>query len=804
VKPTKLPQDISLYASIDERTTQTRSVSTFQQGLLPYAGTGKRMYGKSLFVQSDTQAINIVSFDGRLTVQGQTQLAIYPSTTEPEVPTVITNLQNRAKNSFAFSSDIGLMVVANGEEDVAILTTANTLVRAGIEAPTAAPTVVIDGAGDLTDTKWMIYRYVYAATTAYPLVENFQDINGNFSPRSNPSPVSVTFQITGGNSQNEVTVTGTTRADITKIWIFRTALSDTADLAEVAADAGLLYYIGEVTNDGTGATVDFIDNLPLNQGNSPIELDNYEAPQFRFVIYEDPYFWGFGNMPYVADATWDNSHSGSTGLVTVSGDDEFFGGRDGQFIRFEGITTGGFDNAGTFYFTQLSGTTGTVYTTDSSTPVALPSTGSGVITIQGNSTVLYRSKYRNPFSWGYTRIIGNVGFPAIWSQKVGGGMGTAIAVVPDQPVLKLDTEFPAQCITFNLLAAGTDQFSATKKVISKVYSTSVHFSQFTAQVQGQLYLWSMDYKNYTILQCNGVSITPVSGPLPLLLRRLTQDRSIQAFSHGIYDSLTECNIIWLTTNDSIFTTNICIYQHGPTGYWGILKDYDVLCSTSIENVDGAGRQTWVGTESGFVGRAFVKDVFNNWLPPSGLYTGVATDACTSTTIVRNVADGDFNIVDDGILGNYVLVVSPDGLTQQLAIISAVIASTLTVDLVLRNDGTAAVTFDPVPDGWSFYIGVIECKHRKYFDFNDPAQDKYVREAWVTADGTSDSTLKLLYYPNRSDTPEVQNDLIKDPNSDAYYQKLLQNSQQRKACGFEVVERGYDAFEFISLALKPAT
>lgn len=805
----KISQEVHTFGSVNERISPTqieRSEVSSAKGVLPWTGGAKRCYGKQLELKVDYNCVGVDSAHPRLVVQTKDSLLVFENTEdiEDQVPTTITGLQNRVRNSVAYAAEIGLMVLANGEDKVKVLTTANTLVRAGIEAPTAAPTVADNGGGTLTNNEWVVYQYVYAATSAYPLVENTVDINGDISPRGNPSPSSATYQITGaGDRQLQITVTKTTRSDITKIWLFRTQLFSSQTLAETAAAAGLLYFIGEATNDGIAGTTTVDDNTLTNIGNSPIELDNFEAPQFRYVIWEDPYFWGFANEPYIATATWDNTHTGATGLVTVSGTDNFFEGRDGQNIRFEGIVTGGYDNAGTFKFLRLTSTTATVYTTDSATPVALPSTGSGTITIQGPPAILYRSKYRNPFSWGFTQVIGSVTLPQLWSLKVGGGFGTAIAVIPDQPTLKVDCEAPAQCVTFNLQAASTDQFAGTKRIISKVYSTSSHFSQFVAQVEGALVLWSMDYKNFVILQSNGVSVTPVAGPLPLLLRRLTRDKTRQKLSHGIYDPETELNVMWLTTDDSAFNINICIYQHGPTGAWGIVDDYDILCSSSIEDENGGGRQTWVGTEAGFIARAFVKDVYNNFLPSSGLYTGTVASA-TSTTISRNPDDGNFNTTDDGLVGNYVLVVSSDGLDVQLGLISQVTSSSLAVELVVRNNGSEEVTFDPVPSStYKFYIGVIECRLRKYFDFGDPALSKYIPEAWVTAQNTTADDIKLLYYPERTETPTYQIDLAKDPDTDAYYQKFAIPSKVQKTVGIEVIERGYDAFEFNSLALKPS-
>lgn len=90
--------------------------------------------------------------------------------------------------------------------------------------------------------------------------------------------------------------------------------------------------------------------------------------------------------------SWDNTNTGTTGKVTRT-TGTWTTAYNGQRLTLSGITTGGIDGSGTFLFLWLTSTTATV-TIDGVTPVALPSTGSGTITIRvttQNPIASYRS-----------------------------------------------------------------------------------------------------------------------------------------------------------------------------------------------------------------------------------------------------------------------------------------------------------------------------------------------------------------------------------------------------------------------------
>lgn len=721
------------------------------------------------------------------------------------VEIILTGTQKRIKDSFASSSEVGLALRSNGEEKVSVIDRNGIVYTAGIPAPTTAITLALGGAGDMPDTKWVSYVYVYVSGL-FPFVENARAINGSVLPRSNSSPVA-TLQITGGDQEIDLLVLKTTDETITKIWVFRTDFFDTEIEAATAAAAGTAYFVTELTNDGIAGTVAYTDNNPV-LGVDQIEVDNYEAPQFNFCVYADPYWWGFGNLPFIAEAVWNNTHTGSTALITISGDDEWFNGRDGQVITFEGITTGGFDNTGGFRFLRLSATTATV-TTDGSTPVALPSTGSGTLTIQGPATTLYRSKPRNPFSWGFTDVIGSVLVPQQFALKVGGGMGTAIAVVPNSALLKLDCEYPSHCLSFNLKAAGTTAFEGTKRTLSNVHSVSAHWSQFPAVTQsGQTVLWGLDFKNFAILQSDGISQQPISNNIPRMLRSLTTDRTKQLLAHGCYDARTELNCIWVTTANAMSLVNYLIYQHAPTGFWGFAQEHDVLCSANIQDSLTGQSKTFVGTQTGFMGQAFCLGTYNNWLPATGSYTGnVLSATATSITVAAPLA---FNIIDDGLIGNWVLVTDEDGGTEQLARISAVTGTVLTFDWIRQYEAPfvpAPNTFNPTPlAGYKFFIGLIECRLLKFFNMGQPQTDKQLMELWLTQQGVDAATAGTFirfYKENQAGYEKIallQNQYA-EQESDAWVCNDTIPSELVKMFGLEFINRGYEQWRFINMALK---
>lgn len=721
--------------------------------------------------------------------------------------TIIASAQHRSKDSFAASPTVGLAVRANGEEKVKVIDAFGNVYPAGIDAPTVAPAGTPSAAGNLPAAKYAAYVYAYASSR-FSFVENSLAINGQLWPRSNGSPVTVIQMTGGGDRQVTGTVTKTVAAGINKIWLFRSTFFATSQEAQTAGEAGQVYFNQELANNGIAGTQAFTDNT-LVDGIDQLPSDNFVAPEFQFVVFYDPYWWGFGNLPFSAPVTWDNSNTGATGKITLtSGVDDWFDGRDGQNVTLTGIVTGGYDGNGTFKFKRLTSTTATV-TLDGVAAVALPATGAGTIIIQGPATTLYRSKPRNPFAWGFTQTIGNVNVPQLYAFKIGGGLGTALAVVPNNATLKLDCEYPARCFTLNLRSAGTEAFEGTLRIISDVYSVSVNSSQFAAiTADGQTVLWGWDCKNFAILQSNGITQVPISIAIPAIMRGLSTDRTRQLLAHGVYDPRTELNCMWVPTLLGLSLVNYLIYQHAPTGFWGFVNENDLLASASIQDTATGQVKTFVGTQSGFLGQAFVGQAWSNWLPATGQYTGTVLSA-TGTTITTAGSDPVFNTTNDGIVGNWVLLTDATGQQEQLARVSAVTAHTLTFDWIRALVGGGTTAFNPVPiAGWKFFIGLIECRLLKYFDFSAPQTDKQLMELWLTqqnVDGATAGTL-MRFYRERENTYQqfatLQNEYATNEPSDVWFQQTDIPADLVKMFGLEVINRGYQQWRFINMTLKP--
>jgi hypothetical protein len=717
------------------------------------------------------------------------------------ITTIISSAQSRVKDSMAASPSVGLVLRANGEEVGKVIDARGNVYPAGFDAPTVAPTFANSGTGL---TGYYAYVYVYASSL-FPFV-SATAINGNLFPRSNPSPVGTTALL--ANNGQICTVTKTTAVGIDLIWLFRTATYPTAIEATTAGEAGQAFYVGQAVNDGIAGTTTITDNNPIDSADQ-VELDNYVCPTFQFTVFYEPYWWGFGNLPFVNGVTWDYT----TGIITLDAGATWFTGRNGQVFTLEGVTSGGFDGNGGYKFLWLTSTTAQA-TYDGVTPVSLPDLSpdpnAGDITIQGPATTLYRSKPKNPFAWGFTETIGDVNVPQEYAFNVGGGLGSAIAIVPNNPTLKLDTEYPARCYTLNLRSAGTSAFEGTLRIISDVYSVTSHFSQFAAVTsKGETVLWGMDFKNFAIVQSDGITQQPISNIIPNILRSLTQDRTRQLLTHGVYDPRTELNCMWVSTVNSQSLINYLIYQHAPSGFWGFSDEKDILSSATIQDTLTGNKKTFVGTQTGLLGQAFVKDVWANWIPDDGLFTGIV-DSATVTSLTTNVSDTAFNTTEDGLVGNWVLVTDANGMQEQYARISAVSAHTLTFDWVRPLIGTGpANEFNPVPtNGFKFFIGLIECELLKYFDFNLPQTDKRLMELWLTQQGVDEDTQGTLirFYRERENTYEqfAPLQVIYDnaEGSNVWYQETEIPSELIKMFGLKFINRGYQAWRFINLTLKP--
>jgi len=717
---------------------------------------------------------------------------------------IISNAQQRSKDSFASSPSVGLALLVNGEETPKVIDANGNVYRAGILAPTVAPvvTTIANVPASGMPAGYRGYVYVYASSR-FPFVESDSAINGRLWPRSNFSPCTVANFAVVDDTITAATVTKPNVTGIDTIWIFRTARYATSAEALTAGEAGAAFFHQEITGLSGAGTSAWTDNNPVD-GTDQVQADNFVASQMQFAVFYDPYWWGFGNLPFSAAASWTDVLG--VGVITLTGTDTWFDGRNGQNVSLPDITAGGFDGNGTFKFLWLTSTTANV-TIDGVTPVALGSTGSpGLVTVQGPATALYRSKPRNPFAWGFTQSIGSANVPQEYAFKIGGGLGSALAVIPNNATLKLDCEYPAKCYTLNLRTAGTSAFESSLRIISDVYSVTAHFSQFPAvTANGNTVLWGMDFKNFAIVQCDGNSQVPISTPIPRILRALTKDRTRQLLTHGVYDPLTELNCMWVSPVAGLSLISYLIYQHAPTGFWGFSQENDILCSATIQDTLTGGVKTFVGTQTGILGQALVQGVYNNFLPDTGAFTGTCT-AATATTITTAET---FNLVDHGIIGNWCLITNADGEEEQLARISARTANTLTFDWIRSAVGGGTAAFNPVPvAGAKFYVGLIECRLLKYFDFSQPQTDKQLMELWLTQQSVDASTTGTLirYYRERetgyTQFAPLQDEYADATGSDVWFVNQEVPSELVKSFGLEIINRGYEQWRMLNLALKP--
>lgn len=549
--------------------------------------------------------------------------------------------QSRWKDSFASSPEVKLTLRANGEEVTQVITPTLGMIPAGFDAPDTDPTASASAGGSLESDQYYAYRYVYASSQ-YPYVQNDISGGGELWPRSNPSGY-VVEQAAGADNTITVTVTKTTRSDVDWIWVYRTQPFATQEEAENAAAAGLMYYLTRVGNDNTAGTTTVSDNGSITPATIEIlEADNFPAPTAQFCVYDGVHWWLWGNWEFVEEVTLDG-----TNAVTLNSG-SWFSGRDGQIARFDGITSGGFDNRGSFYFNADSATVGSLYSDQDLTgTLAVLASGTTRIHIKGPSTTLYRSKKNNPFSWGFTQQDFSSGsttvrIPQMWFLPVGGGYGSAIAVLPNERLLKLDTEQPAISFTLDLnTTESPDEMEGTKQIVDGTYSVGSHFSQFKASQTDGPVLMGVDAKNFSIIFCDGQDQVPASDRVFATLREIIHGDEEQRFWHGVHDSETEMNCWWIKTKE--LDGNKCdtlVFQHAPTGEWGLMFDPEISASATIYDPVEDRTFTMVGSEQGHVGRAFDTATFTHWLT-AGTSGVVLTDGASynkTAVVAECVAD----------------------------------------------------------------------------------------------------------------------------------------------------------------------
>lgn len=753
-------------------------------------GIQARIPGKVLVNTFGSSVLSIADFLGSRIVQTLSN-GLYKEDATGTFATLQSSAltQTTNRDCFAVSPNVQLCVRSNGEERTKVIDTDGNIFDAEIPSPAAAPTLVVSVGGGLIANKWYCYAYCYASTK-YPNIQRTLSINGRIGPRGNPSP-SLSKLTTVANKNISITVVFSPRIDIDLIWIFRSTAYSTQAEADNAGAAGLLYFVAEIPNaNATTPDTGFPD------GVDQIENDNFKASSFKNVIYFHPYWIGFGAEIFKANATWTVGRpSTGGGVITLTGTEKFYAGRAGQHIKFSGITTGGIDGKGTYEFAYLTATTGTII--DRGSSLAVSGAGTQYITIFPPTASIYRSKAYDPFAWGWTRIIGTSIESLEWILNVGGGVGTAIATIPNESILKVDTNFPTRSYAFNLqMIDDFDQIKRTQKTVSESFSVTSQASQFPAQTKtGNTVLWGMDYNNFAILQSNGITQNQISFPLQNVLRNLTANKADQVFCHGIYDPVTQCNCMWVTLSSSPSRVHYLIYQHAPTGFWGVMEDLDVLCSARIQDLTTGAVKIMLGTEAGLYGQGFVPTIYQNW----GGVTVRPIQSSTSTVITF-----DLSITfASALIGCWMLITDTNGQNEQWARISALTLHTLTVDRVYTG-GIRFATLQIVPSiGWLVYIGLIECRLQKYFDFTATNTDKKFQELWIGQQNSVNCLVRI--YREWSTALLSQITLTADKYHDttpstAFVQKKLP-AEKIKSIQLELINREYTGWILRYIVLK---
>lgn len=617
-----------------------------------------------------------------------------------------TGSQTRWRDCFAPSEKVRLTLMTNGEEEVQVITPEGSVVRAGFDAPTVAPSLLVSAGGTLAQNTYYSYRYVYASTQ-YPFTQNAQPIGGELWPRSNPSPATQATT-TSPNRTITVTVTKSTRSDIDRIAVYRTIGYATAAEDAANAEAGNMFYVGTLVNNGTPGTLQLVDNGIVTTAEK-LETDNFTVPAAWFCVFDGIYWWAAGSPEFVSTVTLNG-----TGTVTLTGNLPIFSGRNSQVARFLDILSGGFDGRGGYYIRVDSPTTFSVYNDpDLLVATTVPFSGTTTVTIQGFASTLYRSKPYNPFSWGITeqQIVqsgsteATISVPQQFALEMGGGSVTAMAVINNGKLLKVDFENPQRTLSYNLSFAESESFGTTETVIDNTGSVTCHFSQFNGIVNEQPVLMGLDTYNGNVLACDGNRQYVLSDVLGDFLPSLDRTDSNHRWFHGGYDVETEMNCWWVRFYDTTERLNMLVWNHSPTNQWGVSPDHVTSMSFICLDSDTNTRFLIGGSEDGHIGRLFDPTWYDNWIngldwretnilsygysAPYYTITTRGLDAASGQTILGTLpASAQFaiNAPADFVVGDYVYL-------RDTAMLSTVAEGTV-VDIFTIGDITTGVLNAP--------------------------------------------------------------------------------------------------------------
>lgn len=741
---------------------------------------------------------------------------------------IAQRIQKVTPDSIAYAGDMELAVRANGEEVTSIIDLAGNFYPAGIPQPTFTPTLNATAAiANTLEAGFYAYRYVYAATKRYPLVDAGIGIGGNISPRGNPSATLVVESPAPGPNRVTINVQYNDRLDVTEIWVFRSVKYTTAADAQIAGDAGLVFFMGEVVNVPSLNFTTYIDNSKDIATSAQVELDNFFAPTFKYVRYIPPYFWGIGNDDLIVKVKWANNvitvdeldPSGFVGEPRVKGviAHKWFTGRNGQLATVTGIVTGGIDDKGKFFFKagDLDGNNlnfNAILTVDGTTPSVLsPATGSGYLKITGPGATLFRSKPRNPFAWGFTQIFGASRIAQTYGILVGSGKATGIIALPGDELLKIDLKNPNVCYVFNLKIAAFPEFSTTRKAISK-NSVSSHLSQFYANTgKNQKVVWGWDSDTFAILQCDGNSQVPVTDALFKTFRTIDPEPSRVRRVHGVCDEENQLNVVWLpvrgqTPGDEIILehqvvlspliTDLMIAHHFPSGKWSISYDFDMTCSAVVRDQRTNTTKVLGGFQSGIVGHILDpnKDYnfaqFGQGVPARTIITHDAANASFTLPVGSFVIDGmtdeEITIAFVGLWGALFRYDLPWVTFVRIQYLH-IPTNTLGYDIsftdyfpseyfgFLFQDLIGDAEFAFTPEQYTFILGDISGFLKKKLSFKAPSTNKGLRKMYLGGKNLDTSLVFLFNHDDNGDPFSAIRAPSNVGNKSDHLQKLIANT-----------------------------
>lgn len=738
-----------------------------------------------------------------------------------------TSNQIKWKDCYASSAQVGLTLRCNGEEPTLVYTPERALVQAGFDAPIVAPVISNAGAG-LLPAGYYCYAYVYASSK-YPNVEAIIAAGGYLYPKSNPSPASAAFS-TAANRQNNVTVQKSDRSDVDFIFVYRTAVKSTAAEATALATAGEMFYVGRIADDSIPGTAVFVDNNPSS--TEQMELDNYTASTFWLCWYESPFWWGGGNPQLDVAVTL----AGGTAITATA--DTFYAGRKGQTVTFDGITSGGFDGLGTYYFKYLSDSVANVsLTADAATATTVPATGTTTMHVKGYAGTLYRSKPNNPFAWGITEYQTSpdgssiIRIPQEYALPIGGRIAS-LSVIPQQRLLKVDVENPSSSYTLNLALGGADQnsFANTKRTIDRQFVCSSHFAQFVANFpSGQTQLVGIDSSSQSLIRCDAVSQASFGDEVFRTMRSMVTTDDLPRKYHGLYDPTTELNCWWIKTaedSEELIDIDTCICFHGPSGQWSKLRDFDITASASV--FDPVELETIIitGDSSGNICRAFDPSKYDNSMPTpaspfevSSLCGDIAPDQ-QPTVVGDYVRLAPTTTPSGGAnAGTWCLMVDANGGSERWMRLHHIDGFVVAYfDLVYFPAINAVVPASAVGFGSivfsRIYFGLIDCEIRTYFQPSQTSPNQS-RELWssfkdpIPADELSPVASDKLYrfYQEFDEDALGIATPIQDTRPDGtpsvnWIARTIPNPLVNQM-GYRFIQRGFEAFEVLGLNIKNA-